>query len=67
MQSTGSLRRPGVILLNMSAETESETELTDHVGADVSPEFKQEIRVAAAKRGISMSEFTREALRNELE
>lgn len=51
----------------MSAESEVESRFTDHVGADVSPEFKQEVRVAAAKQGVSMSEFLREALREQLD
>lgn len=67
LQPTVSLRAAGVILLYMSAASEPESELTDHIGVDVDPEFKQEIRVAAAKQAISMSEFTRRALRKELE
>jgi len=50
----------------MSTQINSELAGDEHIGTDVSPEFKQEIRVAAAKRGIPMSEFFREALAEKL-
>lgn len=51
----------------MSTEMEHGLAGDEHIGADISPEFKQEIRVAAAKMGIPMSEFFRQALSEKLE
>lgn len=45
----------------------SHTERKEKVEARVGAEFKREIRVAAAKAGVSMSEFIRTAARREIE
>lgn len=38
----------------------------ESIGAKVDPEVKQEIRVTAAKQGISMSEYIRQAVLKQL-
>ncbi|GAA3882808.1 plasmid mobilization protein [Haloarcula argentinensis] len=39
----------------------------ESIGAKVDPAVKQEIRIAAAKQGVSMSEYIREAVLDRLE
>lgn len=43
------------------------TERNERVSASVDEEFKQQLRVEAAKRGVSMSELIREILAENLE
>lgn len=39
----------------------------ESIAAEVEPEIKQQLRVAAAQEGISMSAYIRKAVRNQLE
>jgi antitoxin component of RelBE/YafQ-DinJ toxin-antitoxin module len=39
----------------------------ESIGAKVDPDVKQRVRVAAAKRGMSMSEYIRQAVLDQLE
>lgn len=39
----------------------------DSIAAEVEPEIKQQLRVAAAQEGISMSAYIRRAVKNQLE
>lgn len=58
---------PSVLRSYMSTETDGSLTGPAHIGADVDPDFKQEIRVEAAKQGIPMSQFIRQALADKLE
>ena len=50
-----------------SAKDTNGPERTESVGAEVTPELKRRVRIAAARRGISQSEFIREVLRDATE
>jgi predicted DNA-binding protein len=43
------------------------TDQDESIGAKVSEEFKQRVRLAAARKGMSMSEYIREAVETQLE
>lgn len=51
----------------MSADTVNEPSGEAHVGADVTPQFKHEVRQAAARRGMSMANYIRLALRRQMD
>lgn len=38
----------------------------EHIGVRVDPEMKQQIRVAAAEQGVSISEFLRQAAEQQI-
>lgn len=39
----------------------------ESIAAEIEPELKQQLRVAAAKEGISMSAYIRRAVKNQIE
>jgi hypothetical protein len=56
----------GIMFTSGAMERWNMGEYTERVSTNVSPELKQRIRIEAAKRGMTMAEYVREVLRDEL-